>query len=353
MVKEYYEILEVDKTSELVDIKRAYRKKAKLLHPDVNNRPDAHEKFILLNEAYEYFQNRKTGKVYDQKKHAYTKASKRYRNDRAWQQKERENARKRAREHAKMKYEAFTKTRFYQTTVALNVLIDFFSLLMVAFIFIGAPLIGYKADGKTGLLISVIIIIATVQFWARVLFVNRPKINSRELADAFLIIARTRTFQLFFAIVVNLFFLFWIGLSTLLPLSTMAIVFIMAMAIAFAISGTIKNKVNKPLIVFGIAPGLINLFFIVNFLFSSNPVIETYTFIHQRRWYSHGSVPFKETKFKSEKIAFIDLENDTYKDYKGIRIFADFEAMKNKHTISYELADGLFGTRVMKSYTFK
>ncbi len=53
MVYDYYKILEIPRNASLDDIKRAYRNKAKMLHPDVNNSPKANEVFIVINEAYQ------------------------------------------------------------------------------------------------------------------------------------------------------------------------------------------------------------------------------------------------------------------------------------------------------------
>ena len=52
-LKECYEILGLAKTAKLEDVKRAYRKRAFELHPDLNpNLVDASRQFQLLNEAY-------------------------------------------------------------------------------------------------------------------------------------------------------------------------------------------------------------------------------------------------------------------------------------------------------------
>lgn len=53
MMYDYYKVLEIPRTASLEDIKRAYRGKAKLVHPDVNHSPKATEVFAVVNEAYE------------------------------------------------------------------------------------------------------------------------------------------------------------------------------------------------------------------------------------------------------------------------------------------------------------
>lgn len=52
MIKNHYETLGVSPNADKQTIKKAYRKLALEFHPDRNKSPDAHEKFIEINEAY-------------------------------------------------------------------------------------------------------------------------------------------------------------------------------------------------------------------------------------------------------------------------------------------------------------
>lgn len=68
---DYYELLEVTKTSTFTEIKTAYRKKAMQFHPDRNpDNPEAEEQFKLVSEAYEVLSDDNKKQIYDQYGHA-------------------------------------------------------------------------------------------------------------------------------------------------------------------------------------------------------------------------------------------------------------------------------------------
>ncbi len=69
--RDYYDVLGVSRNASEDDIKKAYRGGlARELHPDVNQAPDAEEKFKEINEAYAVLGDAERRTQYDQFGHA-------------------------------------------------------------------------------------------------------------------------------------------------------------------------------------------------------------------------------------------------------------------------------------------
>jgi len=116
----YFDLLEVNITASVDDIKKAYRQKARLYHPDINHSPDAKEKFIRVTEAYEFLIAN-----YDR----LTNSDEAYRQAMEdWRKYRQDRSRQRARAYAHASYVRFRASRFYKTTRIFDATTIIFSL---------------------------------------------------------------------------------------------------------------------------------------------------------------------------------------------------------------------------------
>lgn len=75
MARDYYEILGVERDANKAEVKTAFRRLARELHPDVNNHdPEAEEKFKAAAEAYEVLSDAERRTAYDRYGHEGVRA---------------------------------------------------------------------------------------------------------------------------------------------------------------------------------------------------------------------------------------------------------------------------------------
>ena len=135
----YYKILGLPNDAGQREIKTAYRRLAKKFHPDLNKSPDAREKFIIINEAYEFLTRVRIKPVSPTKprdKHRHTREE----IYREWIRNERMKARARATYQAKKKFEDFKKSPIYRTANAMYKFYDYLGIGMGILIFLGASI---------------------------------------------------------------------------------------------------------------------------------------------------------------------------------------------------------------------
>ena len=107
-ISDYYKVLGLSPGSTVDEIKKAYRKKARECHPDINPSPDAKELFINATEAYEFLLTFR-GKISSDEE-AYRQAME------DWRKYRQHRSRKRAKVYAQASYVGFKNTNFYKTT---------------------------------------------------------------------------------------------------------------------------------------------------------------------------------------------------------------------------------------------
>jgi hypothetical protein len=121
-LSEYYRVLGLPLNSSVNDIKKAYRKKARLYHPDVNPSSDARDKFILATEAYDFLIANHDKMIKDEE--SYRQAMEN------WRKYRQDRSRQRARAYSHASYVRFKKTEFYKTTRIFDGTTIIFSLIL-------------------------------------------------------------------------------------------------------------------------------------------------------------------------------------------------------------------------------
>jgi hypothetical protein len=111
-ITDYYNILGLPAGSSIDEIKKAYRKKARLYHPDINPTPEAKDLFICATEAYEFLI------AYSEKLKTDDQTYQQAMDD--WRKYRQYRSRKRATAYARSSYGTFKNSKFYKTTRILD-----------------------------------------------------------------------------------------------------------------------------------------------------------------------------------------------------------------------------------------
>lgn len=104
-----------------------------------------------------------------------------------------------------------------------------------------------------------------------------------------------------------------------------------------------SDKFKKKWITLAIAPDVLSLLFIVNFVFSASLGEETYHYSYTTQRGNRGG---------TRVTSMIRLDEDQYDEYMGMRIFGSIEQFENGRFITYEMSQGVLGYKVVSHYRF-
>jgi hypothetical protein len=107
-ISDYFRELGLNTGASVDEIKKAYRKKARECHPDINHSPEAKDIFIRVTEAYEFLITYREKIANDDE--AFQQAI----ND--WRKYRQDRSQYRAKVYARASYSKFKNTNFYKTT---------------------------------------------------------------------------------------------------------------------------------------------------------------------------------------------------------------------------------------------
>jgi curved DNA-binding protein CbpA len=133
-VEDYYGVLGISSGSSIDEIKKAYRLKARMYHPDINPSPDAKDMFISATEAYEFL-IANFNKITDTDE-AYRQAME------DWRKYRQDRSRQRATAYSRASYVKFKNTKFYRSTRIFDGTTIIFSLIISIMVIVGT-IFGY------------------------------------------------------------------------------------------------------------------------------------------------------------------------------------------------------------------
>ena len=184
ILADYYEILDLPVESSLEEIKKAYRKKARLYHPDINHSSDAKDLFIRITEAYDFLiDNHEKMIANEQEYNRIMEEWKKYRQDRS---------RQRAQVYARASYVSFKRTKFYKSTRILDgttIIFSFTISVMILFYTISGYIIKLKFPEEENekppifsfiLLLTLSVILFTVSFIYLRAYIQESKKRKRK-----------------------------------------------------------------------------------------------------------------------------------------------------------------------------
>jgi len=179
LISEYYEILGLPVNSSLEEIKKAYRKKARLYHPDINHTPDAKDKFIKVTEAYDFLMaSHEKGQLDDQDYFRIVEEWRKYRQDRS---------RQRAQYYARSSFARFKNSKYYKSTRILDassVIFNFVVAVMVLLFTILGYILKLKnpvpGEGKPTLFSFIILLILSIILFTVAFIYLKAFIDTRK-----------------------------------------------------------------------------------------------------------------------------------------------------------------------------
>lgn len=297
------------------------------MHPDVNKSADAHEQFVLLNEAYEYLIN-----VDSYESSSTQSSSDSYQwTEQDWQEQQRENAKERAREYARMRYAEFIKSDYYKEQKVVDTVTAHLGILLSLLLFTVFPIVMFSVVGLQAIigLFFINLILLPVHINA---YRNLKILSGTDFLTSLTKLLYFRWFHIISMLIFNSIVLFTAVIHTLVTVSYVFSAYAIAI---LAMLVLVKNPKNRNFLSFAVAPSIISLLFLINFAFATNPIYEEFIIVSDPQ---------------TRNTSVITLEKGQLDEYPGLRTFSDYFEIKDANRIEYTFEKGLFGLWVMTNY---
>lgn len=316
-MKNHYKTLDVADGASLLEIKKAYKKKAQLLHPDRNPSANAHEQFIELNTAYQHLIKEKTND-----KRNYNRVQNKAKED--------EEIYKKAQAYAKMRYEEYINSEEYKELLVFHELLNLFIILLV-FGTLFVPLLILQ-NSIPGLIYLAFYISFIVIFFMK--FPLKEQFKKNELYKYLKKIFSPKKSFIYFSAIFNLYGFFYIGFRTLIPMGILFLSYALSIGLFFLIEQSFKdkrNRINRLIFGFSVIPLILSFFLFLNYTI---PISEKEKQTYEINYYNNITVDFTKKELNR---------------YAGSRLYLDSKAeLSYASHISYTFQKGLFGINTIK-----
>lgn len=337
MIEKYLTILGVPANASEDAIKKAYREKAKLYHPDVSKLENAHEKFVLLTEAYEFLMNR-LKKSYHGQKTAQVKYK--------WTEDAQQKAREEARKAAQMRYQDFINSPYYKSMTEIIKLGDYI-IVMIFYVFFISFLV-YMLINKSvagAIVFSVFIFTNTIVL----LRMNRrgPKLSAKIIRKSLFAIVSSTTFIYFSTAFAALLLFLEFTLNTFIPNVSLFLFYLVAsiITVIFTFLPYPFMKKHRFYLIFAFAPMMTGLFFGLNSFSKEKTIEEVHFFEFQVNAYYNNTLQIPDN-------GIFSLENKAYQNITGIRFFPNYEKAIKAAGVKFFSRKGILGMRYLVDYEF-
>ena len=124
-----------------MEVKQAYRKLAKMYHPDGDVQSANAAKFILVNEAYEFLVDDQRRASYGDPQNSSEQALRREEIYRQWVMRQQQMAYERANGHARTSFQEFKQSPIYKTAMVVNHIYNYI-FVGIGLLMVLVPLVG-------------------------------------------------------------------------------------------------------------------------------------------------------------------------------------------------------------------
>lgn len=337
MIEKYLQILDVHANASEDAIKKAYREKAKLYHPDVSKLENAHEKFVLLTEAYEFMMNRLKNPYHGQK----TSQSK-YK----WTEDTQQKAREEARRAAQMRYQDFVNSPYYKSMTEISKVGDYAIVMFLYIFFISFLVYMYKNEVIAGVIVfSVFIFMNTIVLFR--MSSKGPKLSAKIIQKSLLTIVSSTAFIYASTAFFALFLFLEFALNTFIPNVSLLLFYLVAsiITVIFTFLPYPFMKKHRFYLIFAFAPMMTGLFFGINSISKEKTIKEVHFFEFQVNHYYNNTLEVPAT-------SIFTLENKAYHNISGVRFFPDYDFAVAAAGVIYYSRNGILGIRYLVDYEF-